>query len=202
MGRLLQLNYTPVSVDGATIQLQTIPFRDSEQFRSLRDQYRGQHAVTRRGDLIALLPLAADAPVLGTESQMPLAEGFSLIRPLLESRLISLLSSNRRPVARYSPLTTVGRTLPTGFADGRVGGIVGDKARLSERFHGVEEFLPLDDLYLEASPENIRSPYRKVLPVIWDQGRRIEQYDLLIAGLNEIRDVVTPVLVPQPAFMG
>lgn len=231
MGRLLQLNYTPVSVSGATIQLQTIPFRDSEQFRSLRDQYRGQHAVTRRGDLIALLPLAADAPVLGTESQVPLAEGFSLIRPLLESRLISLLSSNRRPVARYSPLTTVGRTLPTGFADvdrhvhlqsrvliairslkttgaltlgllwdmeiqkscattllelhecglrldglvverrqpmadqrmlpskklvGRVGGIVGDKARLSERFHGVEEFLPLDDLYLEASPENIR----------------------------------------------
>lgn len=45
------------------------------------------------------------------------------------------------------------------------------------------------------------SPYRKVLPVIWDQGRRTEQYDLLIAGLNEIRDVIMPVLVPQPAFM-
>lgn len=47
----------------------------------------------------------------------------------------------------------------------------------------------------------VGSPYRKVLPVIWDQGRRTEQYDLLIAGLNEIRDVVTPVLVAQPAFM-
>lgn len=45
------------------------------------------------------------------------------------------------------------------------------------------------------------SPYKKVLPVIWDQGRRTEQYDLLITGLSEVRDVVTPVLVPQPAFM-
>jgi hypothetical protein len=45
------------------------------------------------------------------------------------------------------------------------------------------------------------SPYRKVLPVIWDQGRRTEQYDLLIAGLSEIRDVISPVLVAQPAFM-
>lgn len=45
------------------------------------------------------------------------------------------------------------------------------------------------------------SPYRKVLPVIWDQGRRTEQYDLLIAGLCEIRDVVNPVVIAQPAFM-
>lgn len=45
------------------------------------------------------------------------------------------------------------------------------------------------------------SPYRKVLPIIWDQGRRTEQYDLLIAGLCEIRDVVSPVVIPQPAFM-
>lgn len=45
------------------------------------------------------------------------------------------------------------------------------------------------------------SPYRKVLPVIWDQGRRVEQHDLLIAGLCEIRDVVTPVVITQPAFM-
>lgn len=231
MGRLLQLNFTPVRLDGSTIQLQTVPFKDSEQFRSLRDQYREQHAVTRRGDHIAVLPLAANSPVLGAESQVPLTDGFPLIRSLLESRLISLLSANRRPVVRYSPVTTVGRTLPTGFVDvdrhvqlqtrvliairslktssaltlgllwdmeiqkscattlrelhegglrldglvverrqpmadprmlsskklvGRVGGIVGDMARLSERFNGVEEFLPLDDLYLEASPENLR----------------------------------------------
>lgn len=45
------------------------------------------------------------------------------------------------------------------------------------------------------------SPYRKVLPIIWDQGRRTEQYDLLIAGLCEIRDVVSPVVIAQPAFM-
>jgi hypothetical protein len=45
------------------------------------------------------------------------------------------------------------------------------------------------------------SPYRKVLPIIWDQGRRTEQYDLLVAGLCEIRDVVSPVVIPQPALM-
>ena len=45
------------------------------------------------------------------------------------------------------------------------------------------------------------SPYRHVLPVIWDQGCRTEQHDYLIGGLAEIRDVVTPVIVPQPAFM-
>ena len=45
------------------------------------------------------------------------------------------------------------------------------------------------------------SPYHKVLPVVWDQERRTEQYDLLIAGLSEIRDVVSPVLIAQPAFM-
>lgn len=48
----------------------------------------------------------------------------------------------------------------------------------------------------------IGSPYRKVLPIVWDQGRRTEEYDLLIAGLNQIRDVVSPVFIAQPAFMG
>lgn len=47
----------------------------------------------------------------------------------------------------------------------------------------------------------VGSPYLKVLPIIWDQARRTEQYDLLISGLSQIRDVVTPVLIAQPAFM-
>lgn len=47
----------------------------------------------------------------------------------------------------------------------------------------------------------VGSPYRKVLPVVWDQARRTEQYDLLITGLSEIRDVITPVIIAQPAFV-
>jgi hypothetical protein len=47
----------------------------------------------------------------------------------------------------------------------------------------------------------VGSPYRKVLPIVWDQARRTEQYDLLISGLCQIRDVVTPVIIAQPAFM-
>lgn len=47
----------------------------------------------------------------------------------------------------------------------------------------------------------VGSPYRKVLPIVWDKGRRTEQYDLLITGLSQIRDVVSPVFIAQPAFM-
>lgn len=36
---------------------------------------------------------------------------------------------------------------------------------------------------------------------LWDQGRRPEQYDLLIAGLSETRDVISPVVIAQPALM-
>lgn len=47
----------------------------------------------------------------------------------------------------------------------------------------------------------VGSPYSKVLPIVWDQARRTEQHDLLISGLSQIRDVVTPVIIAQPAFM-
>ncbi|HQU79947.1 MAG TPA: Piwi domain-containing protein [Azonexus sp.] len=231
MGRHLQLNFTPLLVHGDAIRLQTLPFKDSQQLRDLRSQYRTQFAVTRRADQIVALPLAPDATPIGKEKQVSAVEHASLIRPLLEQRLVSLLSANRRPVARYNPITTVGRTLPTGFLDadkhvhlqsrvlisirslklpgsnllgllwdieiqktcatslavlsehgvrldglvveretpvedarmlpqrrlvGRVGSIADGKARLSERFMNVEELLPLDELYLEASPENTR----------------------------------------------
>jgi hypothetical protein len=231
MARQLQLNFTPLLINGDSIQMQTLPFKDSQQLRELRNEHRGQFAVTRRADEIVALPLVADVPSVGKELIVPTDENFSLLRPLLEQRLVSLLSTNRRPVARYNPITTVGRVLPTGLADvdqhirlqsrvliairslkvqtsfslglfwdieiqktcatslaelhklhfpldalaierefpaddvrmlpqrrlvGRVGDIVGDKARLSDRFNGVEELLPLNELYLEASPENIR----------------------------------------------
>jgi hypothetical protein len=45
MGRQLQLNFTPLLVRGDAIQLQTLPFKDSQQLRGLRDQYRTQYAV-------------------------------------------------------------------------------------------------------------------------------------------------------------
>ena len=220
-----------MQVSGDSIRLRTLPFKDSQQLRYLRNEHRTQYAVTRRADEIVALPLAANLPPLGTESVVDAVEHISLLRPLLEQRLVSLLSANRCPVARYNPITTVGRMLPTGYPEvdrhirlqsrvliairtlrlhtfsslgffwdieiqktcatslaelrekgflldglaverespaddirmlpqrrlvGRVGGIVDNRARLSDRFHGVEELLPLDELYLEASPENIR----------------------------------------------
>jgi len=231
MGRQLQLNFTPLHVTGDSIRLQTLPFGDFQQFRDLRSKHRDQYAVTRRGDEIVALPLIADTPPLGTPVTMPVVEHESLLRPLLEQRLVSLLCANKRPVARYNPITTVGRVLPTGFAAvdrhiylqsrvlisirslklqpssllgllwdieiqkscatnlaelqaegfrvegltverrlpaddvrmlpqrrlvGRVGSMSGIQARLSDRFQGIEEYIPLEELYLEASPENLR----------------------------------------------
>lgn len=231
MGRRLQLNFTPLLVHGDVIRLQTLPFTDSQQLHDLRNEYRTQFAVIRRADQIVALPLEPGATPIGQGKQVSALEHTSLIRPLLEQRLVSLLSANRRPVARYNPITTVGRILPTGFLDadehihlqsrvlisirslklqgsyvlgllwdieiqktcatslavlsehgvcldglvveretsvedvrmlpqrrlvGRVGSIADGKARLSERFMSIEELLPLGELYLEASPENIR----------------------------------------------
>lgn len=55
MGRHLQLNFTPLLVHGDAIRLQTLPFKDSQQLRDLRSQYRTQFAVTRRADQIVAL---------------------------------------------------------------------------------------------------------------------------------------------------
>ena len=231
MGRQLQLNFTPLRVRGDAIRLQALPFEDAQQFRNLRDEHRAHYAVTRRSDHIVALPLTLNASPIGEEKIVSVVEHASLIRPLLEQRLVTLLSSNRRPVARYNPITTIGRTLPTGFIEadrhlhlqsrvliairslklpdaeplgllwdieiqktcatslavlhaqgvrldgltverlvpvedvrmlpyrrlvGRVGALTDGHARLSERFQNVEELLPLDELYLEASPENLR----------------------------------------------
>jgi len=228
--RKLRLNFTPIQVIGDRIRLQTLPYKDFQQLRDLRNEYRTQYAVTRRRENIVALPLVTNAPPIGVESTVLVADHLSLIRPLLEQRLVSLLSKNQRPVARYNPITAVGRVLPTGIEEvdqlvhlrsrvliairtvklkttfslglfwdieiqkecaatlaelhkrgfhldgltverlpsiddvrmlpqkrlvGRVSCVTGDTVRLSDRFDGIEELLPLDELYLEASPENI-----------------------------------------------
>lgn len=58
-------------------------------------------------------------------------------------------------VERETPVEDA-RMLPQRRLVGRVGSIADGKARLSERFMNVEGLLPLDELYLEASPENTR----------------------------------------------
>ncbi|CAG9238003.1 hypothetical protein BGLA2_810022 [Burkholderia gladioli] len=58
--------------------------------------------MTRRSDQIVALPLTLGAPPIGEEKVVSVVEHASLIRPLLEQRLVTLLSSNRRLVARYN----------------------------------------------------------------------------------------------------
>lgn len=87
MGRQLQLNFTPLRVRGDAIRLQTLPFKDAQQLRDLRDEHRAHYAVTRRSDHIVALPLALGAAPIGEEKVVSVVENASLIRPLLEQRL-------------------------------------------------------------------------------------------------------------------
>ena len=65
MGRQLQLSFTPLRARGDAIRLQTLPFKDEQQFRGLCDEHRAHYAVTRRSDHIVALPLALGASPIG-----------------------------------------------------------------------------------------------------------------------------------------
>lgn len=45
------------------------------------------------------------------------------------------------------------------------------------------------------------SPYLHIVPVIWDDGARIEQHAHLISGLNDLEGVLHPTIVSRPAAM-
>ncbi|MBU9174052.1 hypothetical protein [Burkholderia gladioli] len=72
------------------IRLQTLPFEDVQQFRNLRDEHRAHYALTRRSDQIVALPLTLGAPPIGEEKVVSVVENASLIRPLLEQRLVTV----------------------------------------------------------------------------------------------------------------
>src|SRR6266545_109703 len=115
MPRALQLNFTPIQVHGEVLRLQTLPFHDAQQMRDLRSKHRFDYAFTRRGGEIVALPLSADISPLGEAKTVSVAEHLTYVRPLLEQRVISLLSANGRPVSRYNPITAIGRQIATGF---------------------------------------------------------------------------------------
>ncbi|CAG4896987.1 hypothetical protein [Paraburkholderia saeva] len=67
MVRQLQLNFTPLQVSCDAIRLQTLPFKDAQQLRELRDEYRMRYAMPRRSDQIVALPLIPGLPPIGKE---------------------------------------------------------------------------------------------------------------------------------------
>jgi len=80
MARTLQLNFTPIQVHGDALQLQTLPFRDAQQLRDLRSQYRADYAFTRRGEKIIALPMRAGLNSIGESKAVSLAEHLSYVR--------------------------------------------------------------------------------------------------------------------------
>ena len=90
---------------------------------------------------------------------------------------------------------------------GRVEKIEEPKKFVAFKYEAEKEVDPFSGSRISQIAEDVSlylkvgSPYRKVLPIIWDQARRTEQYDLLISGLSQIRDVVSPVIIAQPAYM-
>jgi len=250
MSRSLLLNFTPIEIHGEAVHLQTIPFEDPQGYRSLRAKLRGLYALTRRGNQVVALPLQDGLPSVGESETADVSKHLSYVRPLLEQRLVDLLIAKGRPVARYNPITTVGRILPTGIAAvdehihlqtrvpisirflkgqrgetlgllwdleiqkscatnlaelsrlgfnanglvveraepgaddrlipqrrvvGKLGSVQGETGSLSERYSEADDLYSLSDLYLEASPENVRRLLRHFA------GRGAEQADQKIA---------------------
>jgi hypothetical protein len=60
----------------------------------------------------------------------------------------------------------------------------------------VREIAEDSGLYLTAD-----RPFDAILPVIWDDGRRVEEHDSLKSALTEIVGVVYPVIVAKPGLM-
>ena len=111
----LRLNFTPLEIHGEAIEFQSLAFRDHEQLRALRQAHAGRFAFTRRASKIIALPLVEHAEKLGERTRSVIADQLSLLRPLVEQRLISMFAANNRRVAGYNPITVVGRPLPTGY---------------------------------------------------------------------------------------
>ncbi len=61
----------------------------------------------------------------------------------------------------------------------------------------VREIAEDSGLYLTVS-----KPYDSIIPVIWDNGRRVEEHDSLKQALLEIEGIVDPVIISRPSFMG
>jgi hypothetical protein len=60
----------------------------------------------------------------------------------------------------------------------------------------ISEIAEDASLYLKAG-----SPYKFIVPVIWDQAARTEEHGLLKSGLSEFHGVRGPTVVSAPAFM-
>ncbi len=61
----------------------------------------------------------------------------------------------------------------------------------------VREIAEDSGLYL-----TVNKPYDSIIPVIWDNGRRVEEHDSLKQALLEIEGIVDPVIISRPSFMG
>jgi hypothetical protein len=112
----LRLNFTPLAFSGTTINFQTLPYRDRDQFSELRQEYVGRYALLRRGVLIYALPMEAGLPKIGNEGQAGL-DDLSLVRALVEQRLVSHFAAKNRRATGYRPLAFVGRQLQFGADD-------------------------------------------------------------------------------------
>jgi hypothetical protein len=109
----LRLNFTPLMFSGASIDFQTLPYRDRDHLPELRKQYVGQFAFQRRGELIYALPMVEDVPEIGTTGRASI-DDLHLVRPLIEQRLISFFAEKKRLATSYKPLSFVGRRLALG----------------------------------------------------------------------------------------
>jgi hypothetical protein len=114
MNRQLLLNFTPLKIEGEYVVYQVMDFVDRAQMTGLRAKHVGEFAFARRGEKIFALPLRHNVSKLGVEVKALVSNNISLLRPLLEQRLISIFAEKGRLVRYHSPISVVGKPIPIG----------------------------------------------------------------------------------------
>jgi len=106
------LNIAPIDVPDTTIRVGVFAYDTKTgqyDLAQLRQQHRGTHAITRRGNLIVCLPRIQNAPAIGEDQpEFPLRENLSLVAALLRETLIDHFHALRRPVITHRPITFLG----------------------------------------------------------------------------------------------
>jgi hypothetical protein len=104
----LLLNFSPLRFDDAEVDAGVFPYgADGEEaLRSLRQEHWSTHVFRRNGpDEIVAVPVAADAPKLGSASKrIRLKENLGLTASLIRNSLINYLAGLPRPVLNYDPI--------------------------------------------------------------------------------------------------
>jgi len=103
----IRMNLIPVSFDKGTFTGSELPYIDEDNFRELKDSYRGSHVIRRGGNKIQCVPLINTAEVLGKEREYSFKNDFTLASRLVQESIIRFLMSKNMQFRRLFNPTSI-----------------------------------------------------------------------------------------------